>query len=115
MTTDTFNVDNPNKPTILKDPDAVLDYLWDWTEWLAGVVDIQNSPELVPDVITSYEVFAYGSPVDITVGVLAQLGGRIVAYLSGGTLGHTHPVTCRIHTAGGRTEDRTIYLKIRAR
>ena len=34
---------------------------------------------------------------------------------SGGTVGNTAAVTCRIHTAGGRTDDRTLQLIITER
>lgn len=117
MAVDTFSVanTNPAKPIIVKDPDAILDYLWDWTEWLAGNFDLVGSPTVETDVITSFEVFAVGSPAPIEVGTLAQQGGLIVAFLAGGDLGQMHQVTCRVHTAGGRTDDRSIWLKIRTR
>ena len=45
----------------------------------------------------------------------ARVGPVVTAWLSGGTLGQWASVTCEIVTVGSRTEDRTLYLKIRDR
>jgi hypothetical protein len=37
--TDTYDLTNPVKPTITKDPDATLDYTFDWTDWLDDIYD----------------------------------------------------------------------------
>lgn len=39
----------------------------------------------------------------------------VVAWISGGTAGTTYRVTCRIVTAGGRTDDRSIFIKVKER
>lgn len=115
MLSDAFTLDPQGKNIIVKDPDATLDYLWDFGPWLNSVVSIVESPTLEPDFIIAYEIFAVGSPAPIDIGVTGQQDGVIVAFLSGGILGQTHQVTCRIHTAGGRTDDRSVYLRIRSR
>lgn len=82
----------------LKDPDAVLDYVWDWSQWLqAG------------EAITSYSVIA---PTGITKASDARDGALIVAWLSGGTNGQSYQVTCRTTTNQGRTDDRSITLRV---
>lgn len=85
----------------IKDPDAVLDYTFNWTTWLADA----------SDEIVSYEVFADG----VTVDSHFRIDGQVTAWVSGGTVGATATVTNRIVTSAGRTEDRTIKLFIRDR
>ena len=88
---------------IAKDPDAVLDYQFNWAEWLteSGDDTISTSTMIVPDGITA------DSDTNTTnTGTI---------WLSGGTLGEDYEITNRIVTAGGRTEDRTITIKVRAR
>lgn len=97
--TDTYSELGANRPSILKDPDAVLDYSFDWTDWLAG------------DTISSYTVTVSG----VTKNSDARVGAVVTTWLSGGTLGQIASATCGIVTAGARTENRTIYLRIRQR
>jgi len=100
--TDTFVISGAGssvKATILKDPDAVLDYTFDWTAWLAGIADTLASQQMVVD-------------TGITLNSSSIDGSKVIAWLSGGTAGTTYRVTCRVVTAGGRTDDRSIYIKI---
>lgn len=91
--------DSGGKPTIDKDPNARLDYPFDWSKWLLGIGDTIASVVWVldPSLTKSSESF---TAVTATV------------FITGGVVGTRCPVTCRITTAGGRTDDRTIYLKI---
>jgi len=82
-----------------KDPDAVLDYSWDWTLWLA---DISDS-------IASHSIII---PVGLTCDSSSVVGDFVVAWISGGTLATSYQVVCRVVTTGGRTDDRSIYVKI---
>lgn len=103
MTTDTISeVGNP-RPWIRKDPQAVLDYVFDWTDWLA-----ENG-----DAIASYSVTVDG----VTKDSDSRVGARVTAWLSGGTVDTIASVTCRVVTNStpARTDERTIYLRIRAR
>lgn len=87
--------------TFTKDPDATLDYVWDWTDWLGN------------DTISSFTVTP---PTDITVeGTPTQLDGVVTAFLSGGTLNKSYIVVCEVITDGGRTDDRSIRLTIKQR
>lgn len=83
--------------TFLKDPDAVLDYVIDWSTWLNGDT-IATSVWTVPSGITQDS--------ESESSTLATI------WLSGGTVGETYQVRNRITTAGGRTEDRTIRIEI---
>jgi hypothetical protein len=83
----------------IKDPNAVLDYQWDWSAWLP-----------TGDTIST-------STVTITSGDVAKnsdshTATTVTAWLSAGTVSTEAEVTARVVTAQGRTDDRTITLKI---
>lgn len=85
--------------TYTKDPNATLDYVWNWTPWLEG------------DTITSHSVIA---PAGITVDSTTTDGKAVTVWLSGGQIGGAYDVVCRITTALGRTDDRTNTYLIRS-
>lgn len=101
MTTETFSLIGQHRPSILKDPEAVLDYTFDWTDWLEGI----------SDTISSRTVTGTG----VTVDSSAQVGPLVAVWCSGGTPGTVARIECKIVTAGGRTDERTIYLLIQER
>ncbi len=84
----------------LKDPDAVLDYAWDWTAWLAE-----------GETISAATVTATG----VTVDSSSEDGGVVTAWISGGTAGVGATATCRVVTSQGRTDDRSLSLTIAQR
>ena len=91
------------KPTINKDPNAVLDYTFDFTDWLATASDSIASASF-----------------PVTVGVVVNSSGvvagkRVTAWISGGTVWSPASVTVRVVTSGGRTDERTINFKITER
>lgn len=85
------------------DPDAILDYRWDWTAWLADGETISSVDWIVPDGITKDDT---RSTHDATTATI---------WLSGATLGKSYNITCRITTSQDRTDDRTITLRCRER
>lgn len=97
-----WNVNNPAKPKGIKDPDAVLDFPIDFSVWLTAI----------SDTYLSHTVSVSGS---IVCDSSSHASGIIVAWISGGEVGETASFTIRIVTAGGRTDDRTFYLKIAER
>lgn len=99
MTTSAIYRDNRGRYLTRKDPDAVLDYPFDWSEWLADVNDTLVSAEITAAGVTAEPL---GLPVNGVVGVM----------VSGGAVGVAASVTCRITTAGGRTDDRTLHFVI---
>lgn len=88
------------KNPYLKDQNAVLDYTVNWATFL-GVDTIASDSWIVPVGITS----ASESNTTTTSTI----------WLSGGTLGTKYALTNRIVSAGGRTEDKTIYVKVKER
>lgn len=103
---DTYVVGSGGKPTIKKDPNATLDYPFDWSVWLG----------LINDTIASVTWIIDASLTSVATGFTAVTA---TIFVSGGVAGTTVPITCRITTAGNgtspRIEDRTILLKITER
>lgn len=91
------------KATVTKDPQAVLDYLWDWTDWLSA-----HTPA---DAIASAAVIV--NNITLMSPATVEQGVRVRAWLGGGAAGQTATATCRITTNAGRVDDRTLYLKLR--
>jgi len=85
-----------------KDPQAVLDYTIDWTKWLDEAGDaIATSTWIVPTGLTK-----------VTETNTTKLA---TVWLSGGTVGTNYTVTNRITTAAGRTDDRSITIRVQER
>ena len=82
----------------LKDPSAVLDYVFDWTGWLA-----------TGETIADHTITA---DTGITVDSSTELDGKVTVWLSGGTAGINYKVACLITTSAGRTDERTIWIKV---
>lgn len=84
-----------------KDPDAVLDYKWDWVKWLQDAESIiSHSMEADPG---------------ITIDSSDHTATAVIAWLSGGTVKGRYRVRCRITTDQGRTDDRSVFLEIQER
>lgn len=99
--TDTYTISASGKATIVKDPSAVLDYSRDLAAWLTDVDDTLESLTVIGD----------GVVIDSSL----ISGSKVIAWVSGGTSGETASVTFTFTTAGGRTDSRTIFLKIKDR
>lgn len=82
---------------MIKDPQAKLDYKWDWTAWLAG------------DTIASATVTG---PDGITISDVSHDTTTVTAWVAGGTLKTRYGLVCHVVTAGGREDDRTLTLQI---
>lgn len=81
----------------IKDPDAVLDYAFDWEEyWLES-----------GETIASHTITVQ---TGITKDSDSESDGIVTVWLSGGTAGSTYEVACEIVTTNGRTDERTISI-----
>lgn len=80
-----------------KDADATLDYKFDMTNWLDG------------DTIASHTVTV---DTGITKNSDAKTTTDVTVWLSGGTAGSSYKVTCRITTAGGRTDEGVVVIRV---
>lgn len=86
-----------------KDPDAVLDWKFDWSRWLA-----------TSETITSHTVTSTAG-LTVDSSLVTDDDTSVTAWLSGGTAGTRYAVTCHIVTSAGRADDRTIYVYVRER
>jgi hypothetical protein len=91
MTSDSSNV-------FVKDPQAILDYSVDWTNWLDS------------DTISAV---AWVVPAGIINPAISNTTKTATIWLSSGTVGNSYDIICRITTTGGRTDERTITVSVR--
>ena len=82
----------------LKDPSAVLDWSFDWTDWLA------TDETIITHTVTADAGIMINSS---TVGA-----GIVTIWLSGGAAGENYKVACLITTSANRTDERTIWIKV---
>lgn len=86
--------------TVTKDPQAVLDYRVDWSAWL--------STDTIASVVWTV-------PSGITQASATNTTTSATIWLSSGEAGTDYLVGCRITTAGGRTDERSILVSVRQR
>ena len=88
-------------PHIDKDPNAILTYAWDWTDWLAqeGATSIQSAVITADAGVTK-------------VGSAVIAGGVVSQTISGGTVGTSYKLVCRVTTTSNLVDDRTIILDV---
>lgn len=89
--------------TYSKDPDAVLDYTFDWSKWLVDG-ELISATEIVTSApgitIDSYQIIS---------------GNNVTVWISGGNVHEFYSVTVRIVTNQGRTDDRTFSIIVQER
>lgn len=86
-----------------KDPDAVLDYKFDWSSWL-------STGETISSTTVTAET---GLTVDSNS--ITDTSTSVTVWLSGGTANTNYDVTCQIVTSASRTDDRTMTIRVRER
>jgi len=99
-------------PTYIKDPDAVLDYKFDWKAKtnLSGNTDWLETSET----ISSFTITA-ASGLTVDSSALSDTNTSVTAWLSGGTDGTTYELACKIVTSLSRTDERTISIQVEER
>jgi hypothetical protein len=83
-----------------KDPDAVLDYQIDWSDWLGEGESIA---------VADWVVTGGTEDSATTTAKTATI------WLSGGTEGEAISATCSVTTDIGRSDDRTLILRVAER
>ena len=84
--------------TVAKDPDAVKDWQWDWSDWL-GTGDSIASATGFPD-------------TGITIDSLTAATGGVTVVLSGGTAGTSYDVAVQITTTNSLVDERTVTFEV---
>lgn len=92
--------------SFVKDPEEVLDYTLDWSEYLPAGDTVASATWTVPDGIT--ESTAPGHQHNVN-------GARTTIWLAGGSEPKDYLITCRIVSAQGRQADRTFEIAVRSR
>jgi hypothetical protein len=81
-----------------KDPDAVLPWSWDWTDWL------DDGESIVESVMT------------VSAGLVKDSDSysatSTTVWLSGGSPGTPYSVANRIETSMGKVDERTITIRV---
>jgi hypothetical protein len=80
-----------------KDPNDILDYSIDFADWLGT---------------DTLATVTWTVPTGLTKGSQSNSSTVALVWLSGGTAGATYEVLCRITTAGGRTHDKSVKLRV---
>jgi hypothetical protein len=86
-----------------QDPDAFLDYVWDWSEWLSDGETISSAVITSPDGLTD------------DGGTKTDASTSVTVWISGGIDTFDYNVVCSIVTTDTRADDRTIIIKVRER
>lgn len=84
----------------IKDPGAVLDYSINW-----GAGYLQGSETLSSSIWTIF-------PADMTQSSASSTASTATVTVSGGTAGQIYQLTNRITTSQGRTDERSITVRV---
>lgn len=86
-----------------KDPDAVLDYKFDWSDWLASGETI-STRTITPE-----------TGITVDSDSITDTSTSVTVWLSGGTAGNVYDVACLITTSDSRTDERTMKIRCQER
>jgi hypothetical protein len=89
--------------TFIKDPDAELNYVFDWSSWLPSGVTISSQTTTVQTGLTLESESITDSSTSVTVKI------------SGGTNGSDYTVANKVTLSDGQIDERTIYIRVRQR
>ena len=81
-----------------KDPAAVLDWAFDWSDWL-GVAETITASTVTVD-------------AGLTKDSATNTTTKATVWLSGGVVGTTYKVVNNVVTNQGRTDERTIAIRV---
>ena len=103
---DTYVINSVGKATIVKDDQAKLDYTFDWSQWLTPIADT----------IASAVATIHGDG-NATIGNPANqlTTTSVTIWVAGGTIGQQYQLACKITTAAGRIDERSVYINVKDR
>jgi hypothetical protein len=89
----------------LKDPDAVIDYVIDWSaSYLLSGEQITAS---------SWFILPQGAVNDLAIDMIPPAASGVATiFVTGGIAGKTYQLTNRIATDQGRTDERSITIRV---
>ena len=106
---------------IPKDPEAVLDYAFNWADWLdtsttpdesitAHTVTVSTGLTLDSSMVSDFVIAAEVPEDEVTIP-----NSLVIAWISGGTVGTTYRVECLITTSAGRKDERSLWITVQER
>jgi len=99
------------------DDDATLDFPFDWRGLTHGVVGAESDWLAVGEQITGAVITIEPEGSLQLLEPVTIADGRVVAWLTGGIVGVTYEVSCRITTDNvpARVDERTIHISVKER
>ena len=106
-----------------KDPEAVLKYTIDWSNWLASGeqivasrdIDINSIPTTFTTAVTPETISGDANPLKCEAFVIANDGKAITMTLHGGTAGNIYKVTNTIVTDEFEVEEKFFRIVVKDR
>lgn len=101
-----------------KDPQAVLDYPYDWAaaeDELGDAIKPWLEPGDIIVSVSSTVSTIVDDPNPLFIESTTFTDTTTIVWLSGGTVGKSYLVTIHVSTFDGREDDRTIEIRIRER
>lgn len=95
--------------SIVKDPDAELDYGFDWSRWLEDGESITASTLSITPSGATDDLEVMTSPAPVNTGQV------VTVWVEGGSPGTDYYLTNSIVTSEGRQDDRSIRIPIKER
>lgn len=92
---------------ILKDPEAVVDYTFDWND---GYLDTTSPAETIST--STWSIDPTPSPAELTVDSESKTDTTATAFFTGGTVAKVYKATNHVVTSGGRTDERTLTIRV---
>ena len=91
----------------LKDPDSIVDYTFDWND---GYLNATTSP---PESISTsaWSILPVTSPA-LAVDSDSKTLTTATPFFSAGVRGTVYRATNRVTTSGGRTDDRSLMIRV---
>ena len=100
----------------VKDPEAVLDYSFDWSNWLDSTSTPKETISTQTVTVPTGLTLDTSSITDGTNDAGTSMTDSVVqAWISGGTVGTTYRVECLIVTTAGRTDERSLWITVQER
>jgi len=96
----------------VKDPDAVLDYTFDFAASTNGT---GSSDWLASGETISDHTIDADTGITVDSSALTDANTSVTVWLSGGTAGTEYRVRCEIETSASRTDERTMIIKCEER
>lgn len=102
-----------------KDPDARLDYKFDWKPLTngtpGGVSDWLRNTETISSFTLSVSPTGAVGNLAVDASSLTDSNTSVTAWLTDGVVDVRYAITCHIITSDGREDDRTIYVPVASR